>query len=61
MGLLHIQLVAGHFDAAGFFEKTRIDRAQRLRVGVQPLFNIEQQNLVELGHGFGGPVVAAHQ
>ena len=61
MGLLHIQLVAGHFDAAGFFEKSRVDRAQRLRVGVQPLFNIEQQNLIELGHCLGRPVIAAHQ
>ena len=61
MGLLHIQLVAGHFDAAGFFEKSRVDRPQRLRVGVQPLFNIEQQNLIELGHCLGRPVIAAHQ
>ena len=29
--------------------------------GVKPLLDVHQQNLVELGHCFGSPVIALHQ
>ena len=56
-----VQIVAGHFNEAGFFKKPLVDRAWFVGRWVQPLFNVEQQDLAELGHRLGRPVVAAHQ
>ena len=56
-----VQVVTGHFDHAGFVKKPLVDGAWFVRLGVQPLFDVHQQNLVELRHRFGRPVVAAHQ
>ena len=56
-----VQVVADHVDHAGFVVEARVDRPQLVGGRVEPLFDIEQQNLVELGDGFGRPVVALHQ
>ena len=41
--------------------KTRVDGAQLMRAGVEPLLYAQQQDLAELRDGLGRPVVAAHQ
>jgi hypothetical protein len=62
-GLLLVQVVAGHLDHAGRSKK----RSLMGRIGawaslpLQALFDVEQQDLVELGHRLGRPVVALHQ
>ncbi|EKD98585.1 MAG: hypothetical protein ACD_23C00356G0003 [uncultured bacterium] len=56
-----VQVIAGHLDEPGFFEKTRVDGARRVGRGVQALFDVEQQDLAELRYGLGCPVIAAHQ
>ena len=61
MRLLLVQVVAGHVQHAGFVIKARIDGAQAVRGGVEPLLDVHQQNLVELGDRLGRPVVALHQ
>jgi hypothetical protein len=64
VGLALVKIVAGHLQRAAFFEKTFVDRAKLVVGGglvAEPLLDVEQQNVVELGHCLGGPVVAAHQ
>lgn len=61
MRLAFIQVVAGHFHHAGLVEKPLIDDTQRPGVGVEPLLDIEQKDLIQLGHGLGGPVITPHQ
>ena len=61
MRLAQVQVVAGDFEHAGFVSKVRVDRVQDLGCRIETFFNVEQQNLVQLCHGFGGPVVALHQ
>ena len=39
----------------------RVDAPQRVIAGRQTLFNAQQQNLIELGHRLGGPVIAPHE
>ena len=61
MRLLGVDVITDDFQQAGFFGKAFVDELQHLGVAVQALFDVEQQNLVELRHSFGGPVVALHQ
>ncbi len=62
MRVLLVEIVAGHFEHAGAVEKMLTDRPHELLLRtVDALLEIEQQDLVKLGHCLGGPVVAAHQ
>ncbi|MDT4833940.1 hypothetical protein FQZ97_675660 [compost metagenome] len=56
-----VQVVAGDLDQAGTLVEALVDGRGLLVDGLQPLGNIEQQDLVELRHRLGGPVVATHQ
>ena len=62
VGVTAIEIVVDHFEHAGALEKLRADRPHRrtLRT-LNTFFDVEQQDLVELRHGFRGPVVAPHQ
>jgi hypothetical protein len=57
-----VQIVADHFEHSGALEELVVDGAHRriLRT-VDALFDVEHQDLVELRHRLGGPVVALHQ
>ena len=63
--LFLVQVVAGDFDQAGFLEKTLIQWAEMANAfapfGFESVFDVEQQDLVELRDGFGRPIVLAHQ
>ena len=65
MGMLLVEVVAGHLDHAGLLEEAFVDRAQCVgggaALGLQALFDVEQQDLVQLGYRLGRPVVAFHQ
>ena len=61
MGLTLIKVVAGDVDHAGFVVESIVDPARGVGRWIQTLLNIEQQDLVELCHGLGRPVVALHQ
>ena len=60
-----VKVVAGDFDHAALVEEAFVDAAllgRRLAArGAQVLLDVLQQDLVELRHRLGGPVVAAHQ
>ena len=57
-----VQVVAHHLEHAGAVEKALVDRAHRCVLrAVDALLDVEHQDLVELRHRLGGPVVAAHQ
>ena len=60
-----VEVVAGHLDEAALFKKPFIDGPQGGR-GLparlpQLLLDVLQQDLVELGHRLGRPVVLAHE
>ena len=61
MRLTLVQVVADHFEHARLVGKTGVDGARLMGARAQPLLDVEQQDLVELGHGLGGPVVALHE
>ena len=61
LGLALVEVVADHFDLPAHVKKARVQRAQFLARGGQAGRHALQQNLAQLGDGFGGPVVAAHQ
>ncbi len=56
-----VQVVAGDVDHAGLVEEARVDRLRRPRRRVEALLDVQQQDLAQLRHRLGGPVVAAHQ
>ena len=41
--------------------QTTLFNAQVAAKCLQMLFNVEHQNLIQLRHGFGGPIVLTHQ
>ena len=63
--VLLVQVVAGHFDQARLFKKALVQRPEVVDrfapIGFEPVFDVEQQYLVELGHRLGRPIVLAHQ
>ena len=59
--MLFVQIVGGDLDESGLFEKALVDGAQFVGVRIKTLLYIEHQNLAQLEHGLGGPVVAAHE
>ena len=64
MGLLDVQIVVGHLEHAALVEKALVERASPVHADLvvgQPLLDVEQQNLIQLGHGLGRPVIALHQ
>ena len=62
MRVLQVQVVAGDLEHAGAFEEARGDRAagRRLRTH-DALLDVHHQDLVQLRHRLGRPVVAVHQ
>ena len=56
-----VQVVGRNVEHPGLVVEAQVDRPRRLCRRVQPLFQIEQQYLVELRDCLGRPVVAAHQ
>ncbi len=62
MRIALIQVVAGDFEQAAPVEEALVDAPhhQILRA-VDPLLDVLQQDLIELSHRLGGPVVAPHQ
>ena len=56
-----VEVVARDIDHPCFFIEPGVDWLRGVGRRVEPLLDIEQQNLVELGHRLGGPVIAAHQ
>jgi len=63
--VLFVKVVAGHFEQAGLLEKALVQGAEAAHdfaaLAAQMVFNVQQQDLVELGHCLGGPVVVAHE
>ena len=56
-----VQIVTGDINHAALLIEAVVDTLWRAFAGIELFFNIEQQNLVQLGDGFGGPVIAAHE
>lgn len=56
-----VEVVARDLDQAGALEEALVDRRRLLVDRLQPLRDVEQQDLVELRDRLGGPVVAPHQ
>ena len=61
VGIAQVEVVAGDLQHAGFLEEALVDRPRRVGAGVEPLLDVEQQDLVELRDGLRGPVEALHQ
>jgi hypothetical protein len=63
--VLLVKIVAGHFDQACFFEKALIQGAEIVDrftpIGFEAVFDVEQQDLIELGHRLGSPIILTHQ
>ena len=61
--LLKVKVVTAHIDHARLVGKAFIDGLGVVCVVSlrQPFLDVQQQNLVQLGHGFGSPVVTLHQ
>ena len=61
-GSSQVEIVARHLEHAAAVEEARADRPHRRRLGgVDALLDVEHQDLVELRHRLGRPVVAVHQ
>ena len=56
-----VQVVTRHINHARLVIEAVIDAPWRMGGGVEPLLNVEHQDLIELGDGLGGPVVPLHQ
>ena len=61
MRVTFIKVVAGDFDGAGFLEKAVVEANQLVEVGVDFFLDAHAHDLAQLGDGFGGPVIVAHQ
>ena len=61
VGFALVEVVAGDIDHPGLLVEAGVDRLRCVGGRVEPLFDVEQQDLVELGDGLGGPVVTPHQ
>ena len=60
--VLGVEVVVRHLEHAAAVEEVRVDRAHRRLLGaVDALLDVQHQDLVELRHRLGGPVVAVHQ
>ena len=59
--ILRVEVVADNVNPAGLVVEVVVDAAGCVGRGVEPLLDVHQQNLVQLGHCLGGPVVALHQ
>ena len=59
--VLLVQVVAGHLDQPVLVEETVVDALELGVVRVQVLLDVQQQDLLQLHHRLGRPVVAAHQ
>ena len=63
--VLLVQIVAGHLNQSGFFKKAGVQGPEVVNaltpLGFEAVLDVEQQNLVELRHGLGRPIVLAHQ
>ena len=57
-----VEPVVANLQHAAAVEEARVDRPHRRVAGPEDaLLQVQQQDLVELGHGLRGPVVAVHQ
>jgi hypothetical protein len=62
MRRVDVQVVARHLQHAAAVVEHRVDAAHRRGFGAaDALLDVQHQDLVELGHRLGGPVVAVHQ
>ena len=59
--LAQVKLVVHHLDHASLVQKTLVDRRRHVGGRVEPVCDVQQQDLVELRHRLGRPVVAPHQ
>ena len=59
--LTQVQVVSADLDQAPVVGKPHVDRLRHMLLGLEPLLDIEQQDLIELGHRLGCPVKASHQ
>ena len=60
--LVDVELVARHLEHAGAVEEVLVDATHRRGLaGVDALLDVEHQDLVELAHRLGRPVIVVHQ
>ena len=62
VGVAMVKIVADHFQETASIQEAFVDDAHgRVLRAMNTFFDVQDQDLVELGHRFGGPVISPHQ